>query len=593
MGLSSNQARFLSLTSRQVDLEHRIQQICQRRLRLSSELEKVSTAYNNSISNRKMFTPSTAGIQALSISNLDALGYKIVDNETSLIIGESPLIKEVLSRTTLESGEMAITSASQLVTALNSNPNGSYVLMNDIDLSSLGTLSNSLVSGTFTGSLDGNGYTISNLNISENSAKSTGTSVHTGFFSNLDGGAIIKNLILEDCNVSSQDTLNPGHQDTSRVNSVGILAGFITSSSGGAIVDNVTVVNSTIATDHSAGGLIGIMQAGSVTNCSTSGNVNGTVFTGGLIGQIQGGNIDICNSSANVAGSSFVGGLVGESLPSGQPIVSRSYTTGNISGSVYIGGLMGRNHNAILQDCYTTGNISGSTIVGGICGDAYDSHSLINCYSSGSVSGSSTIAGLIGFAGGVGTVSNSFWLGGASVGYNGSASVTNIQSLSNYADLTTAAIAAGWGSNPNEFPETPLTGSGGSWNTSTIPPTLYTPEGYEWTPEKIEENLRNGRFSLIKEADEFTQDPLAIQGDEYEEIDWRSTPEIHDELYKADDIDAENKYDKAVEEINAQDKKLQIEQTSIEVEFKAISSERESVKKILDQNAQSSFKYFS
>ena len=54
MGISSNQARFLALSSRQVDLEFRIQQICQRRLRLSSELENVATGYNNQISNRQM-----------------------------------------------------------------------------------------------------------------------------------------------------------------------------------------------------------------------------------------------------------------------------------------------------------------------------------------------------------------------------------------------------------------------------------------------------------------------------------------------------------------------------------------------------------
>jgi len=592
MGLSSNQARFLSLTSRQIDMEQRIQQICQRRLRLSSELENVATSYNNSISNRKMFTASQTndGIQDLSLKNLDAVGYKIIDNDTNIIIGQSPLVKQVLSASAVPSGAVGISSAAELQNALNTNPAGNYILMGNIDLSSLGTLSNSLVSGNFTGSLDGNGYEISNLKIAESSAKSTSTNVHTGLFSNLGVGANISNLILKDCNVTTSDTLSAWDtQEASRTNTAGILTGFIS----GATIDNVTVVNSTVNTDHAAGGLAGIMSSGSVTNCSTSGSVTGACFTGGLIGQIQGGGIDICNSSATVQGDNYVGGLVGESLTSGHPIVSRSYATGDVSGINEVGGLMGRNHNAVLQDCYTTGDVSGSNYVGGICGDNMDNPAIINSYASGNTSGSFAVGGLVGSMLNVGSITNSFWLGNAGVASNASGTLTNVQHLASMADLGVAAKASGWGNNPNEFAQTPLTGSGGSWNTSTTPPTLYTPTGYEWTPDKIEENLRSGRFSLVTSADEYTQDPISVGGKSYEKKDWRTVPQIDDELNSADDAAAENKYDATIAEINSQDKKLQLEQTSIETEYKAVSSEREAVKKILDTNASSSFKYFS
>jgi len=70
-------------------------------------------------------------------------------------------------------------------------------------------------------------------------------------------------------------------------------------------------------------------------------------------------------------------------------------------------------------------------------------------------------------------------------------------------------------------------------------------------------------------------------------------PEIYDELNQGDDAAAEDKYDRTIDEINSQDKKLQLEQTSIETEYKAVTSEKEAVKKILDTNASSSFKYFS
>lgn len=119
--------------------------------------------------------------------------------------------------------------------------------------------------------------------------------------------------------------------------------------------------------------------------------------------------------------------------------------------------------------------------------------------------------------------------------------------------------------------------------------------------EIIDAALRGGVLTITKISDQFTQDAktaYAANGtttlsNTYEVKDWRTLPQVADELYTADDVAAETTYDKTVEEINAQDKKLQLEQTSIEVQYKAITSEKEAVKKILDTNAQASFKYFS
>lgn len=121
--------------------------------------------------------------------------------------------------------------------------------------------------------------------------------------------------------------------------------------------------------------------------------------------------------------------------------------------------------------------------------------------------------------------------------------------------------------------------------------------GTERESQILDAAIRNGLITIASQADEFTQVKTnvatGLDAGNYELKDWRALPAMADELYKADNVDAENKYDKTVEEINAQDKKLQLEQTSIEVEYKAVSSEKEAVKKILDTNAQSSFKYFS
>ena len=54
MGLSASQGRMLLLTARKNDLEFRAQQISQRRLVLSSQLEQISTDYEEAMSNRVM-----------------------------------------------------------------------------------------------------------------------------------------------------------------------------------------------------------------------------------------------------------------------------------------------------------------------------------------------------------------------------------------------------------------------------------------------------------------------------------------------------------------------------------------------------------
>ena len=54
MGLSASQGRLLLLTARRSDLEFRAQQISQKRLVLSQQLEEISLEYENATSNRQM-----------------------------------------------------------------------------------------------------------------------------------------------------------------------------------------------------------------------------------------------------------------------------------------------------------------------------------------------------------------------------------------------------------------------------------------------------------------------------------------------------------------------------------------------------------
>ena len=54
MGLSASQGRLLLLTARRSDLEFRAQQISQKRLNLSQQLEQISMEYETATSDRQM-----------------------------------------------------------------------------------------------------------------------------------------------------------------------------------------------------------------------------------------------------------------------------------------------------------------------------------------------------------------------------------------------------------------------------------------------------------------------------------------------------------------------------------------------------------
>jgi len=520
MGLSSNQARFLSLTSRQIDMEQRIQQICQRRLRLSSELENVATSYNNSISNRKMFTQSTAQLQSLSIDTLKSLGYRVINSATKTLANAPIKAVNQLSESQITASyneAHIIRSAADFQTKINADLGGSFVLSSDLDMSTLGTINQALVKNTFTGKLDGNGYVINNLNINS-------TANNSGLFAETNG-ATFKNIAIEDASVNAGSNIL-----------IGILFGR----------------------DHGS----------TIDNSYTTGTVNGNYYVGGLGGQSIGTTITNTYSTADVSGFNRVGGLLGENWLNSS--ISNSYATGSITGAEWTGGLVGNNtSNSTITNSYATGDILGGGGMGGfggVVGHQDGSSSVTDSYATGNVSGSAYLGGVSG------------WNQSSSTDDSTNFYKNNLSSDAGTATANQSAATATWDTT-------------NVWDMSTGVPTLKSTG--QLSSAKLEEGLRNGKYSLAKEADEYTQDPLTINGDKYQEVDWRTTPEIYDELYQGDDAAAEDKYDRIIDEINSQDKKLQLEQTSIETEYKAVTSEKDAVKKILDTNAQSSFKYFS
>jgi len=214
----------------------------------------------------------------------------------------------------------------------------------------------------FTGSYDGDGYTIDNLYISRTSTDYIGLFGYT--------------------------------QD--------------------ATINNLGVTNVDITGQLGVGGLVGYAYwSSAVSNSYSTGSVSGSTYVGGLVGHSIDATVSNSYSTGSVTGTSRVGGLVGRN---NYATVSNSYSTGSVTGMYYVGGLVGNHYdNSTVSNSYSTGDVTRSsgtdTEFGGFCGNNYNS-TIEYCYSIGSVSytGTSdpTDKGFVGYNSG-GTYTNNFW----------------------------------------------------------------------------------------------------------------------------------------------------------------------------------------
>lgn len=193
---------------------------------------------------------------------------------------------------------------------IKDNLQASYRLANNISL--LGSEEFSTVQGVFSGTFDGNGYTISGLKISSANAKTS------GIFEQL-SSATIKNLQLKNISVS---LLQESENDYAKA---GILAGKITQ---GTKIENV-----------------------SIDSCSLLVNSKSTTYTGLIAGEINDGStIKNCFINGNITTintsdkTNEIGGLFGRFEHSKINFVVQNIaiTLNNITSSTnYLGGISG------------------------------------------------------------------------------------------------------------------------------------------------------------------------------------------------------------------------------------------------------------
>ena len=339
-------------------------------------------------------------------------------------------------------GAILITNASELNNIRNVL-NGTFVLANDIDLGSQEWTPIGKDTAPFTGFLDGQGYTISNLKITE-------SQVYVGLFGYNEG--TIKNLKLENVQINVEGSIssfiyagalvanNTGIIENietvsgslfarARGGNIGYVGGIIGFNNRNYTLSNLTNnINLTGETITSIGGIIGLNNSNlTIENAINNGRVGGTSKVGGLIGATFTGITYITNSINNgsLSGTSRVGGLIGESfitnitnsmnlanvngssegiggligyVNTSQPLtITNSLNSGNVTGTSRVGGLIGYADSTNLTMSTNIGNVTGTSLnIGGLIGYGYSTTTITKSLNSGTVSGSQRVGGLIG-----------------------------------------------------------------------------------------------------------------------------------------------------------------------------------------------------
>ncbi|HRD26003.1 MAG TPA: PKD domain-containing protein [Methanoculleus sp.] len=283
----------------------------------------------------------------------------------------------------------------------------------------------------FTGTYDGNGYEIRDLQMNY-------ADFHTGMFIYIGSAGTVQNVTLTDVDVTCT---------TSRS---GALAGLARGT-----IRNCHASGSVAGTDNT-GGLVGEfgvymgtdtgLLEGSSSSCTVTRISQYATNQGGLVGSMLSGSIIECYATGDVVDSAVAGGLIGYA-EGGTITVSRCHAAGTVTSSSWsgTGGLIGKMSGSVsVTDCYAAGGVSAPSRVGGLIGNRVGG-TISSCYATGQVAATDeygTAGGLIGSGGGT---SSSFWdteTSGQATSDGGVGKTTaEMQALATFADWNIATPA--------------------------------------------------------------------------------------------------------------------------------------------------------
>lgn len=209
----------------------------------------------------------------------------------------------------IEQGYTVIKTAEEL-RAIAGNMSGKFILMADIDLADIDWTPIGNSENPFKGKLNGNGYSIKNLNLNVDNGAAT---ENVGFFG-VTEGADIRDISFVDAKIITPEGYNKG--------SVGIVAGRAQNTT----FDGVNV-SGEVTGHQRLGGLVGTLADddektdgahSTIRNCNANVDINGSYYAGGLVGYVNSTStndlvIYNCTTSGNInVKEKCAGGLIGE-----------------------------------------------------------------------------------------------------------------------------------------------------------------------------------------------------------------------------------------------------------------------------------------
>ena len=274
------------------------------------------------------------------------------------------------------------------------------VLIQDIDLSG----ENWSPIENFSGTLNGNGHTISGLTI-KNDTKAI------GLFATLTG--TVRNLTLSvDIEAKGED---------------GYVGGVCPELKG--YLENVTVTGTINAPYRNyVGGVVGVLQSnGSMKNCTNEAAVHGYTRVGGIVGEWQpkkNQTLEHVENKGAISGENRIGGIIGtvwgqhpgETNTSVESFLKNCQNSGTVHATGdFVGGLVGRqsanyatSHAGAVKysgrtylslfGCENSASINGENCVGGILGSGDYIANVTNCKNTATVTGANYVGGCIGKA---------------------------------------------------------------------------------------------------------------------------------------------------------------------------------------------------
>jgi hypothetical protein len=354
--------------------------------------------------------------------------------------------KEDLATDSFSVYKLNITNCVELQ-GMNAKLDGNYTLMNDINCSDtvnwnggegfepVGDNDN-----RFTGSFDGQNYTISGLFIRRPSTN------NVGLFGYVESSHFVRNLSVLNANITGYDY-------------VGIFGGRVDGVDYGESRLEVAHIETSgsITAYRYAGGISGYSwKLNSATGLKSTLTIIGTHdwsgYFGGLFGRGHDGfPLSYSNAYVNISRGGLIGGLVGE-LGTGS--ISECFASGTVLATERrVGGLIGRaTFLGLINSSYSAVDITSThDEVGGLIGylSFNDGARVVNSHSFGIVAGNTDVGGLIGLKSSEGIlVLNSFWdinTSGQNESDGGTGKTTaELKSILTFNDTVTVGLDEAW-----------------------------------------------------------------------------------------------------------------------------------------------------